>query len=288
MVSGTRPAEHIYKEKKFHERFGGVSPQDIPDFNLDAGLTMPDQVKDQADTECVGYTVADILTDIFKVPFSPDFSFAAARYVAGDDPGIDGTSFHAGIQSAVAFGGLIKTLAPFDAMTKSELYISDYKVWDSIPKESRLPYAQNGTMNVLGNGDAFDSILFAAYNGKIPVSVGSPWFEEWAYNIQGGVVQQPVLDGQYPNWHNYCIKGKKTINGVPSLIVKSWQGTRVGDNGWLYFSRETINKTLSVPGSGALTINPNGNRWIELVSIMIQRFPMIVPLLPQLLNANRP
>src|SRR5436190_22775353 len=34
---------------------------------------------------------------------------------------------------------------------------------------------------------------------------------------------------------------------------KSWQGTTVGDNGWLYFSREVVNVVMSIKGTVAYT-----------------------------------
>ncbi|MHB1097907.1 MAG: hypothetical protein ACYC3F_17245, partial [Gemmatimonadaceae bacterium] len=97
--------------------------------------------------------------------------------------------------------------------------------------------------------------------------------------------QPPILDGNYPSWHNYTIDGKTTINGVPYLIVYSLQGNRIGDNGKLYFSRETINKALTVTGSGALTIDPNATRWIYLLGMLSLRFPQMITLLPQLINS---
>ncbi len=281
MHSGTRPSRHAHLEKPF-PHFAGTL--EIPDFCLDQGVNgMPDQDKDNAPYECVGYTTADLLSDIFKTPIDPDFSYAAARYVAGDGPeGTQGTSFHAGLQGAIAVGALSKAFAPISAAHNSEKFVSDWNNWLPSLRQAALSYAQNGLRNVLGQGDAFDSIVSALYTGKLSVSVGSPWFSEWTHDIQAGVVQTPSLGGNYPSWHNYAIKGKKTIQGIPHLIVKSWQGTRVGEAGWLYFSRETINAAMSVKGSGALTIVQDANRWASLWGIVAQRFPMIVPLLPQL------
>lgn len=284
--SGTKPAKHIYRERKFHQLFGSTDPALIPDFNLDVGLTMPDQEADHAFTECVGYTVSDILTDITRVVQSPDFSFSAARCLANQSPGSDGTDFHAGIQGGVVFGGVTKSFAKFSAAQQGEQYVSDWNNWMAVRVLQSIQGAQNGVLNVLGNGDAFDSILNAVYTGKIGISIGSPWFNEWETNIQNGVVQVPTLNGDYSSWHNYAIKGKKTINGIPYLIVKSWQGTRVGDNGWLYFSREVINAALSVQGSGALTFNPNASRLISIMGILAQRPPAFSAVIPQLLKAS--
>jgi len=280
---GTRPSKHAHAEKKF-QHFAGVL--EIEDFNLDTGLTgMPDQNKENAPYECVGYTVAEMLTTILKTPIDPDFSYSAARYIAGDGKeGTQGTSFHAGLQGAIGLGGLPKSLAVFSAATRGEEYVSDFGNYLASLKSAALANVQNGLRNVLGQGDDFDSILSAAYTSKIPVSIGSPWYDEWSTNIQGGVVQKPYVDGVYPGWHNYAMMGQKTIQGIPHLIIKSWQGTRVGDGGYLYFSRETINTALSEKGSGALTFDPKAVRWWSLVGILVMRFPFLLPMLPQLLK----
>lgn len=282
--NGTRPAKHLHKVKPY-EHFGSIAPIDIPDFDLGRNLPLQDQEKDNAPYECVGYTAAHILSSIFNTPFSPDFSYAAARYVAGDGKeGTQGTSFHAGMDAVVAVGGLQKDLALQTALILTEQNVSDWAIWTAAQKTQALTRVQNGVRNVLGLGDAFDSILSATYQGGIPVSLGSPWFKEWSVNIINGIVQTPILDGNYPSWHDYTADGKTTINGVPYLIIYSHQGNRVGDNGKLYFSRETINAALSVNGAGALTIDTNSVRWVQLIGIIMRRFPELIPELTQLIN----
>lgn len=281
IYNGTRGAKDLHRVK-LYPHFGGSI--DIPDFDLGRNLPLQDQEKDNAPYECVGYTQAHILSSIFNTPFSPDFSYAAARYVAGDGKeGTQGTSFHAGMDAIVALGGLWKSLEVFSASTHGEAYVSDWNNWLDSLKKTALGQVQNGVRNVLGNGDAFQSILSATYQGGIPISIGSPWFLEWETN-QNGIVQTPVLNGNYPSWHNYTIDGKTTINGVPYLIVYSHQGNRVGDGGKLYFSREVINAALTVQGSGALAIDPNAKRWIYILGMLTYRFPQLLAYLPQLIN----
>lgn len=285
MRNGTRPARHIGRERRFHDHFGALSTAVIPDFSLDTGVNgMPDQEKEEAFTECVGYTVSDILSDVLKTPLSPDFSYAGALFVTGEPSTTSGASFHGGMQGGVALGALPKILAPFTSKDKGQQYVATWANWEAKLRTAANEYVQNGIMNVLGNGDAFDSILAALYVGKIGVCIGTPWFDEWSTGIQSGVVQLPQLDGNYPSWHCWAIKGKKTINGVPYLIGKVWLGERIGDRGWLYFSREAINAALTVPGTGALTFNPLAVRWVSLVGILLQRFPALLPYLPQLLK----
>lgn len=289
MRSGTRPAKHLYRERKFHQLFGSTDPRLVPDFNVDSGLNgMPDQELDKAETECVGYTVSDLLTDITRVVKTPDFSFSAARRLINQEPGIDGTDFHAGMQGGVVFGGVAKNMAQFSASQQGEKYVSDWNNWMAVRVLQTIQGAQNSILNVLQDGvEPFDAILSAMYTSKIGVSVGSPWFFEWSSDIgPGGVVRVPSLQNDYSSWHNYAIKGKKTINGIPTLAVKSWQGTRVGDNGWLYFDRATINAALSVQGSGALTFNPSASRLISIMGILAQRPPAFSAVIPQLLKAS--
>ena len=283
---GTRPAKDIHKVKKFHQIFGGLVPPVIPDFNLDAGIWNPNQDTDGAPTECVGYTTADILADIFKEQFSPDFSYAAALYITGEGPGTNGASFHAGIQGAVGVGGMPEANAVFSALTKGELYVSDFNNYQPFQKTEALKYVQNGLLNVLGNGNNFDSILSALYLGKIAVSMGSPWFQEWQGLPAESVLpmpQNPIAQSQAPitPWHNYAGKGQKTINGQPMIPIKSWQGI------WLYMPANVANAVFSVPGTGALTFNPKVIRWIQLIGILLQRFPNIpIADVPALIRAG--
>lgn len=280
---GTRPAKHLHRVKKY-AHFGAI--QQTPDFDLGANLTLADQEADKAPYECTGYTLAHIIEAITKQRPSPDFSYAAARYVAGDGPeGVLGTSFHAAIEAAICVGALPATLANISAVVQGEQFISDWNNWKAILKQYALKDVQNGVRNVLGNGDACNSILSAAYQGGIPISIGSPWFNEWTHDINGGIVQMPVLNENYSAWHNYTIDGQKTINGVPYSIVYSHQGNRVGDNGKLYFSREVINAALSVDGAGALAIDPNAVRWISILGVLAGRFPALLPELPSLISA---
>lgn len=280
ITHGTRPAKHIYKEKQFHHKYGSISGTQIPDFNLDADIYNPNQEFDNAPTECVGYTVADILTDIFKMRFDPDFSYAAGRYIAGDGPGIDGTSFHAGIQGAIGVGALPLASIPqgFDAKGKGELFVSDFNNWEPYLKTIALKYVQNGLLNVLGNGLPYDSILSALWKGKIAISLASPWFAEWQGLPGESILPMPANPSQQASdpstpWHNYAAKGQKTVTpaGTPigTIPIKSWQGN------WLYMTPQVANVVFQMPGTGALTFDPAAIRWIQIVAILMQRFPYI-------------
>ena len=178
-------------------------------------------------------------------------------------------------------------LAPISAKSSGEAYTCLLSNWPASCKQSALKYAENGILNCLGNGDTFNSVLSACYTGKIGIAVFSPWFSNFEAVTSSGIVSIPdTSESTYPIWHCYEVTGQKTINGIPYLSVKSWQGANVGNAGELYFSQEVVNAALSVSGAGAYTFNPQAIRWISLIGILANRFPQILPLLPQLLALN--
>lgn len=291
ILNGTRPAKHLHREKQF--RFGDVNPSTLADFCVDPGLTMPAQNADSRPFECVGYTAADWLADTFGVPFSPDFSYAAARYIAGDGPeGTPGTSFHAGMQGVFALGGL--ALADADPILVGSAYteklVSDWNSWTPAQRKLALKRIQNGTRNVLGQHDPFDAIILAAYQTGKGISVGSPWFYELGQNNGGFVPSLTKSQDGDPSWHNYAIKGQESsaVWGIRKryAMVKSWQGKDVGNGGWVYFDEDTVNYLMSIEGAGAITIDPSCIRWIAILGVLAMRFPYILPQLPALIKAG--
>lgn len=286
--NGTRPIKRLPR-KAFHELYGGIDVSTIQDFNLDAGLTMPDQDADSAPSECTGYTVADILTDIFKVAFSGDFSYAAGLHLDGIASSNEGGDFHSSMQAAVMFGGQTQIAASLRASNVGELEASEWTAWTAKDKSQALANAQNGTLNALGLADSFDSIRNTLAQGKISISMGSPWYSEWEYQTKAdGIMPMPANVNSITGlpWHNYKICGQKTINNTPYLIVKSWQGTKYGDGGYSYISREVCDAVLEVSGTGAITFNPSAVRWVSAIGYISQRFPGVLTNLPELLKAG--
>lgn len=300
MRNGTQPLSKPPK-REFHRNFGGVTLAQIPDFNLDAGLWMPDQDADGAFTECTGYTVTDIKSDWDKRLYSPDWQFAKTLQLANVSPLIgaqNGADIHIAMQSAVVFGSLEAKMAPFTALLKGEQFVADINNWPFSPLNTEaIINAEIGTYNALGNGDAFSSILSAAYVNKMGVSVGTPWYQEWEQIGAGlgkmvpgnGIVSMPsdINDAQgLAPWHNWVIKGKKTIAGVEYAIGKSWQGKKYGDGGFHYIPREIINAVFAVSGTGAISFADNGSRFINLLIIFFSQTPQGLAILPEVLASS--
>lgn len=124
-----------------------------------------------------------------------------------------------------------------------------------------------------GGLDFFDSVRSALWLNRLdcrPISVGTPWFQEWEVTI-GGIIHDFTYDGNpghYP-WHNYKICGWKNINGQPYLIGKSWQGRSYGDNGFHYISRDISNRLMTISGTGAFTLGKASKENIQVVELTI-------------------
>lgn len=280
MKSGTKPLLKPPK-RHFHHAFGSAAP--LADFTVDSGLWNPNQETDNAPTECTGYFVADLATDLFKQLFTPDFSYAAAQYIEGVEPNDGGADFHAALQGFVALGAVPKVLTSFSAATMGELYCANIDNWKDL-RQAALRYGQNGTLNALGNGLPYDSILSAINASRLSVALGSPWYSEWENLGPDAVLPMPkdVNNVSTLPWHCYAGKGRQ--NG--GIIVKSWQGPNYGKNGMAFMPPDVANAVFQVPGTGAIGINPLAIRWISLLVIACTRQPALLPLLPQLIAAN--
>lgn len=222
---GTQPTKLSHKDYDFHKTFGSIvftnkdahviPPSFEPEYLTDAGLDMPDQDAMGLPFGCTDVTQAELCIDETLEMVSP-FDLEKVTH-------------------ANALGGF-DIRASLDAARKLGWFDAFFNI--------RHPQL-----------DMFDSIRLAMCSGapeKRSVSVGTPWFKEWQ-GYQGMVMPNPDLNQTLTVWHNWSIKGWKSINGVSMLIGKSWQGDKVGDKGFQYFPREVINSIFSVSGTVAFT-----------------------------------
>lgn len=102
-----------------------------------------------------------------------------------------------------------------------------------------------------GNYDWFDSFRVCLSDGN-SISIGTPWYREWEFSMKKreSIMRFPLsYNDNSVIWHNHKLCGYKTINGIPYLISKSWQGKDIGDDGFVYFSREAINSVMRIKGT---------------------------------------
>src|ERR1700734_823105 len=219
---GTTPTKRDIRDYSRERTFGTVSV--FPDnFNVDAGLTMPNQE----------------LPDLQFTPPVPSLPYGCTDYT----------------QSELCIDQDKKLYNPIDLDNVTHAN-ADHGCDMRVSLVAALTvYNRAAYFNVGASPDAFDGIRSAIYASQSAVSIGTPWFTEW-FNTQQGIIPTIfVVTGLEP-WHNWKISGWKTINGVSYLCGKTWQGTNYGDQGWAYFSRETINAVMALAGTAAYTLEP--------------------------------
>lgn len=231
---GLKPIRKDERDYSFHRTFGAVVSF-ADEYNVDAGLTMPNQDEENAQFSppippypygCTDYAQTELCIDEDKVLYRPDFTESIVQ--ANADGGAD-------IRVSLA------SLCQDGAQREGE------------SADLAVTHRRGAYFNVEPSGDFFDGIRSAILQNGRSVSIGTPWFNEWRITQIGIIADIFTLTGSEP-WHNWKICGWKTFNGVPYLIGKTWQGKQYGDNGVAYFSRETINKVMAIPGTAAFTV----------------------------------
>lgn len=278
MKRGARPTRIKHTDYDFlkSHRFGSITAADaqFPDeFLADAGRTMPNQETQDADFTpptppmpfgCTNFTNAELKTDLTGVIHSP----------------ADVES----VTHANALGGYDIRLS-LDACTMATLLHPNRLSW----------FSQYFNIRASGALDFFDSFRLTQIAGvsvgeKRSISWGTPWFPSWEQACLTGQMVMPMPTLQElqnvssTGWHDSKFDGWKIINNVAMYRDKSWQGNKIGDQGFIYFPREVINRVMMISGTVAftatnkpvnspLTINVTTLQWlISALRNLIQKY----------------
>ena len=239
--NGLQPSTIDHRDYDFYKTFGAanVFSVNLPDnYIVDTNGWMPDQRFSEPVFNnpafpfgCTSYTTCDICADQDDMLYNPAFTESFTH--ANEKRGVE---IRESLLSAINFG----TKALDGSIHKRTAFfnIKKYEVLDW-----------------------FDSIRYSmlpTLGEKRTVSWGTPWYQEWqntGNNLQGIVTAPQNYYAQNVFWHNSKFIGWKTIDGVPYLVNKSWQGTSFGDKGLLYFPREVVNSVMNVRGTCAYTVS---------------------------------
>lgn len=250
-------------------KFAGVSKPTFPDeYDTDAGLWTPNQSEVNP-----------------EFPNTPPQPYGCTNYTSSDlAADLDGKLYDPGVLEQVTHANAL----------------GGYDVRKSLLAAKSIGFI-SGFYNIKAYQplDYFDAIRLASFSGlpeKRSVSVGTPWYGEWAATISGatknpdgtwsygvgdkGKPLMPMpstLDYTGLGWHNWKIQGWKTINGSPWLVAKPWIGKVVGDNGRIYFDRATINAVMTLKFTIAFTathITPKTLYTVDMAKMdeLISRF----------------
>ena len=240
MKSGLKPTRLDHRDRDFHRsyRFGSVGAPTLPvEFDTDPKLSMPDQ---------------ETFNNQFSPPI-PALPFGCTDYTQNElcqdqDGRLYNASFTESKTHANALGGLDIRVS-LSSIKKDGVQDADGKVG----------YNRSGYYNIRSYGllDMFDAIrvaMFSSLPEKRAVSVGTPFYSAWSRPTNGILPMPPSFDTTNASWHNWKISGWKTIDGVPYLIGKTWQGAEYGDSGLCYMSRDLCNAVFSIKGCAAFTV----------------------------------
>lgn len=214
---GTFPTKPSRKDYS-HKSFGAIQVPFPPEYNTDAGLDMPNQNADGLPNGCTDFAQSELANDLVQQAITTPQQLETATH-ANASGGID---IRTSLKAAISLGWI------------------------------------TGFFNVeaLDGQDIFDAVRDAQISGgteKRSVTVGSKWFPEFETVSSTGILPIPNFNGINYTWHDWDIKGWKTINDQVYLVGKSWQGSTYGDNGWCYFSRPLFNQLMAINGSVAFT-----------------------------------
>lgn len=238
MKNGARPTKRDKRDFDYHKSFPlKVGATTLPqEFWTDAGLTMPDQTRINTyftppvpalPEGCTDYTQAEVATD-----------FASGKTIYNPED-------LENVTHANAAGGYDVRQSLLAA--KKLGWIKDfYRILATVPL------------------DFFLAFQLAQYSGSPEmrsISFCTPWFPSWEAAIGRGEYLMPMptsaelslafKDPEALPWHNSKLAGWKLINGYVMYGDKSWQGTSAGQGGIVFFTREVINTTMTIPGTSA-------------------------------------
>lgn len=228
------------KALDFHATFGGIVTS-TPDFNLDKGISNPNQNDPNPQWDCPAYpegctyyAQTEVNQDKDNILYSPVFQGTWSCYMENKPMG-----------SPVDLADALNTPTVYGLQAYGEITPTNALTRRRVPYEVRSI-----------NGSLFQGVLLALQMGN-SVSFASTWYESFDSPV-GGVVSLGVGDTSEHNW-KFC--GVKTINGTQYLIAKPWLGKNWGDNGFCYFSQEIVDTI----GGQAFTFAPATSQDAQVV-----------------------
>lgn len=239
---GVQPIRPDKRDYDFHKTFAakvggvGIFPAS---FSVDAELTMPDQNTENLQFNpsipplpegCTDYAQSELCIDEDKTLYSPILLENVTH--ANADGGID-------IRTSLAAALSVYNRQAYFNVTQA------------------------------GGADFYDSLKSAIYTASRSISIVTPWYNEWQNPPASGILPMPANPSQVNvlPWHNWKIPAWALFDSTERLFSKSWQGNQIGDKGWLYLDRATINAIMEVSGTGAFTLAPVLGATIQTVEI---------------------
>lgn len=231
-----------HRDIAYHRTVGSVPiPLPTMEYNYDAGFGMPNQNYDGLPNACTGYDNTEVAQDFDHVQYNPAYTYGKTLEMQGLPAGSP-CDMRKSLQSTIVYG-VQKNDETTDVQAET--------------------HRQGPYLNVeqAPGMDWFDSLRSSLRkNPNRSLALATPWFQEWESTPSTGIVTSLFVIGDVNNqeWHAHKFCGEKVIDGVQYIYDKSWQGTGIGDGGWLYFDRATVNKVMAISGTEVFIRLPVG------------------------------
>lgn len=238
--SGLKPLVKDKRDFNLQRTFGSIASAPNYDFSIGDPLSL----KQQFDSDfCAAFGIAAASEYQEGVELSPEFQFALIKKITGD-PEAWGADLRTACKSAVKYGSLEKTLAPYTLVNKDRNFLANLDNWlelkDDKLEEARK-HAKKSFFSVSEGVDIFHNIRTALWQNiaqKRAIITGMVWRYSWFNNT--GLISAKYEEEGTP--HAFIFTGQKIINGEPHLVAQLSSGRQTGDNGFFYFPKEVVNK----------------------------------------------
>lgn len=201
--------------------------------------------KDQAQSQsCTKQTTAGASEYEDKVEFNAAFGWArVCKDLNNTNP--NGADPREAMAVSVNEGELLQADSPL-TFPKDALTIGNWQWSDPLTPKADL-YRKAAYIKVPFVNDHFDSIRTALLNGQTKnqvVMAFGTWCDGWLETII------PTTQTSVVGYHAYLFIDFDTLDGVEYLVARNSYGETIGDKGFQYFPRETVNREFEKRGTG--------------------------------------
>lgn len=224
--------------------------------NLDTLKLFPNQLTDFDGTECTALSVTDIAGNIYGIPFSNDFTYAATLNLENITPTTAGADPRAAMYSVPLYGLLPAANEIFTSKTMGELYSANFANYTTGEKQLALKYPMCAKPVPLD----YDDIVKVLQSGYA-VSLAMKWY----WGSTPPVVLTAPTAGQLFTNHNVPVYEVDPRG----LRVKPLLGANAGENGYCFLPKETFDATAEF----AMQFDTKASVRLQAISLKIVYFP---------------
>lgn len=254
------PWKHDSRDDKFTEIAFGTPT--LPLFPETLGRQRR-PVKNQGDSlSCTaqGATLAAEYQD--GVPLSAEFQWMQTCKKLGTAIP-NGADYRTAFKILIERGALPQEKSPYTFTVDNYQTIGNWNAWPDYRLVETEAYKKAAYVKIPRVGDWFDSVKTALLRGKDKeqiVVACTRWFSEW----NGKYIPGNDLYTNFAGYHCHTWIDFVTIDGREYLVGQNSYGEYLGDKGFQYWPRDTVNKELDQWGCAALVFEDLTEAQIQL------------------------